>query len=335
MVGHMPIVRALAVSGVLLSALAAPTSARLQPPSFADVLQRAHKYVTLYEDHELSTVIARERYSQTWLDPVGKIKGERILFADYLLLQLVDEDWVAVRDVYEVDGKPIAERSARIKAFFDGPREQWAERAMNLAKENARFNLCEQYLRTVNLPTFALRALRPAEAKRMEYSKAGEELVDGTATWVISFREVKGPTFSGTPDGADVPSSGRFWIEPDSGAVVRTEMILGGTRRVSARATITVTYQPEPSLGFRVPVDMRERYDNPRRNDADLVLAAASYSDFRRFDWRTLAKAARARSRVESSVGKGEFESSTISGISVHPRITASQPSSFIRPITR
>ena len=49
---------ALAVSGVLLSALAAPTSARLQPPSFADVLQRAHKYVTLYEDHELSTVIA-------------------------------------------------------------------------------------------------------------------------------------------------------------------------------------------------------------------------------------------------------------------------------------
>jgi hypothetical protein len=331
----MPSARGLAASVVLLSALAAPTSATFQTVSFAEVMQRAHAYVTVYEDHELSTVIARERYSQTWLDGVGRIKGERILFSDYLLLQLADEDWVAVRDVYEVDGKPIGDRSAGIKALFEGPREQLGERVMNLSKENARFNLCEQYYRTVNLPTFALRALRPSDRKRMEFSKAGEEQVEGTATWVINFREVKGPTFSGTPEGADIPSTGRFWIEPDTGAVVRTEMILGGTRRVSGRATITVTYRPEPSLGFRVPVDMRERYDNPRRETADVVFAAAFYSDFRRFDWRTLANAARASRRVESSVGKGEFESSTISGISVHPRITASQPSSFIRPITR
>lgn len=44
--------------------------------------------------------------------------------------------------------------------------------------------------------------------------------------------------------------------------------------------------------------------------------------------------AARARRRVESSVGSGEFASSMISGISVQPRITASQPSSFRPPIT-
>ena len=330
----MPPVRAIAASGVLLYTLATSTSARLQTVSFADVMQRAHEYVTRYEDHELSTVTARERYSQTWLDGIGRIKGERMLFSDYLLLQLADEDWVSVRDVYEVDGKTIAERSAGIKALFEGPREQLGERVMKMAKETARFNLCEQYFRTVNLPTFALRALRPADRKRMEFSKAGEEQIENTATWVINFREVKGPTFSGTPKGDDIPSSGRFWIVPDTGAVVRTEMILGGTRRVSARATITVTYQPEPSLGFLVPVDMRERYDDPRHKSADVVLATAFYSDFRRFDPRTLAKAARASKRVESSVGNGEFESSTISGISVQPRMTASQPSSFILAIT-
>lgn len=44
--------------------------------------------------------------------------------------------------------------------------------------------------------------------------------------------------------------------------------------------------------------------------------------------------AARASRRVESSTGNGEFASFMISGISVQPSTTASQPESFIRPIT-
>jgi hypothetical protein len=38
---------------------------------------------------------------------------------------------------------------------------------------------------------------------------------------------------------------------------------------------------------------------------------------------------------VESSVGSEEFESFMINGIAVQPSTTASQPSSFIRPMTR
>src|ERR1700728_2655095 len=45
--------------------------------------------------------------------------------------------------------------------------------------------------------------------------------------------------------------------------------------------------------------------------------------------------AARASSRVESSVGNGEFPSFMISGISVHASTTASQPSSRMRPMMR
>ena len=45
--------------------------------------------------------------------------------------------------------------------------------------------------------------------------------------------------------------------------------------------------------------------------------------------------AARARRRVESSVGSGEFASLTISGISVQPSTTASQPACFMRSMTR
>jgi hypothetical protein len=67
-------------------------------------------------------------------------------------------------------------------------------------------------------------------------------------------------------------------------------MILGGTRRLRDRATVTVTYRLEPSLGFRVPVEMRERYDTPSRKNADVIVAVATYSGFRRFDLRALTK---------------------------------------------
>ena len=45
--------------------------------------------------------------------------------------------------------------------------------------------------------------------------------------------------------------------------------------------------------------------------------------------------AARASRRVESSVGNGELPSFMMSGISVQPSTTASQPSSFMRLMTR
>jgi hypothetical protein len=258
--------------------------------TFAEVMRRAHEYVTIYEDHKLSTVIAREHYRQQVLDRDGKTREERTLLSDYLLVQLPDEDWVALRDVYEVDGTTVAERGARLKTLFAEPRERFSERVIQLAEESAHFNLGNLYYRTLNLPTFALRILRPASRTRMAFAKAGEEQVDSTTAWVVAFRETKGPTFSGTPDGADVPAHGRFWVDPHTGAVLRSEMIIGGNRRVSARATITVSYAPEPALGFRVPVEMRERYDNPRRKRADVVVALATYSDFRLFDWRTLVR---------------------------------------------
>lgn len=272
---------------------AAGTLTGAQTVTFDEVMRQVHRYVTLYEDHEVSTVMAQERYHQQLLTAGGKFKAERTLLSDYLLLQLVSEDWVALRDVYEVDGMEVAERGARLEMLLSGPREQLEERVMKLARESADFNLAgELYYRTLNLPTFALRFLRPASRDRVEFEKADEEQIDGTTAWVVAFKETKGPTFSATPKGTDVPAAGRFWVDPATGVVLRSEMILGGTRSVPARATITVTYALEPSVGFRVPIEMRERYDNPRRRRDDVVVAVATYSDFRRFHWRELIRPA-------------------------------------------
>ena len=276
---------------ILAAALyAAVTVTAGEPVTFAEVMRRAHEYVTIYEDDKLSSIIARERYHQQVLDSLGKIKQERTLLSDYLMVQLPDEDWVALRDVYEVDGTTVADRGARMKALVAGPSEQLSSRVAKMAEESAHFNLGDLYYRTLNLPTFALRILRPASRKRMAFEKVGEEQVGEVGAWVVSFRETTGPTFTATPKGADVPAHGRFWVDPNTGTVLRSEMIIGGTRRVSARATITVSYAHDPSLGFHVPVEMRERYDNPRRTKDDVVVALATYSDFRPFNWRMLRR---------------------------------------------
>jgi hypothetical protein len=282
-------VRIVPLAGAAILTACAHLAASPEDPALAGVMRRVHEYVAVYEDHELSTVRARERYHQQLINYFGDVKGERTLLSDYLLLQLPDEDWVALRDVFDVDGEPVENRTAKLDALFSGPRDQLSARAMQMAEDSMRYNLGDLYYRTVNLPTFALRILRPASRKRMEFTKAGEDRIGDTDVWVIAFREVKGPTFSTTADGVEIPATGRFWVEPESGAVVRSEMMLGGTRRLSARATITVTYARDEALGFRIPIEMRERYDNPRRKKDDVVVAVASYSDFRRFDWRTLA----------------------------------------------
>src|SRR5262249_37375077 len=148
----------------LLSVAGSFTSA--QTATFDQVMRRVHEYVTVYEDHQLSTIIARERYFQQVLDVDGTSQGERTLLSDYLLLQLRDGDWVAVRDVYDVDGMAVADRAARLRALFSGPPEQLGGRAMEMARQTADFNLRGTlYYRTLNLPTFALRILRPVNRK--------------------------------------------------------------------------------------------------------------------------------------------------------------------------
>jgi hypothetical protein len=37
-----------------------------------------------------------------------------------------------------------------------------------------------------------------------------------------------------------------------------------------------------------VPIEMLERYENPRHLEDDVVLARATYSEFRPFNWQTL-----------------------------------------------
>jgi len=58
---------------------------------------------------------------------------------------------------------------------------------------------------------------------------------------------------------------------------VLTEMVAGDG---SLRATIDVSYQSAPLLGFSVPAETRERYEAPNV----VISGTATYGNFRRFE---------------------------------------------------
>ena len=101
-------------------------------------------------------------------------------------------------------------------------------------------------------------------------------------TWEIRYREVKPGTLIRTTAERDMPASGRFWVEPETGRVLLTEFL----REVPlSRAAIYVGYQSKPIGEFRVPVEMREDY--VLQTTKTHITGAATYSKFRQFQVNT------------------------------------------------
>jgi len=210
----------------------------------------------------------------------------RELKSDLLLVRPVGADrWVQFRDVFEVDGRPVRDRNQRLMKLFVTPSSATANQAEQIALESSRYNI-GNLQRTVNLPVLALAVLEPRGQPRFVFKrieKGGQVPVRSAAAaaktvWVIGYREVEGQTMIRTTNFRDMPARGRFWIEPESGEVLATELI---AEDLSVRGEITVGYEREPTLNVIVPIHMKERYD--LRRGPSPVTGEASYRSFRQF----------------------------------------------------
>jgi len=246
-------------------------------PALDAVLARVADYVQNY-CREVSAVVTEEVYEQQVLGSmagagvVTAVRQEsRRLVSDFLLVKVPgDEGWLPLRDVLEVDGKQVRERDNRLqKLFIEASADEAIENANRILEESARYNI-GPVRRNLNVPTLPLMFVHGQNAGRFTFTKRGEEDEGGMRTWVVEYRELVKPTIIKTPAGADVPASGRFWVEPTSGRIVRTTLEAGG-------ATITVIYRPYAEApGVWLPASMDERYGTRIR-------ARASYSNVRRF----------------------------------------------------
>lgn len=284
------------VAGVVLLVAARPRAA--QEPTLATVLERAAGYVADFH-RRLSSIVAEERYVQDWRPPWQRRLGGRTpvshreLLSDLLLVKPGQSAaWMEFRDVFEVDGTPIRDRSERLVKMFLEPSSSTARQIGKILNESARFNIGD-VTRNVNTPLFSLQFLEAANQPRFTFKRTGDGRpgtitrdaapADGafrvsTEVWAIAYHETQSHTIIRTTQAKDLKSHGRFWIDPATGRVLMSELV-AEPRQV--RATIDVSFQSEPLLGMLVPIEMRERYETRRLTS--LVTGRATYGRFRQF----------------------------------------------------
>jgi hypothetical protein len=277
-------------TGLLAAALAVALTAgagqRTVPErgndSLKDLLQRAGKYIAGYE-RELPAIVADENYLQRFI--VGPSTEARHLRSDVLTIRDEAEGWIGFRDVYEVDGRAVRDRTDRLAKLFIEQNPDSRSQAKRIAEESARFNVAGEVPRTINTPLIALQLVRWENQGRSTFTDAGRKISRGSEIRMVDFQERATPRIIWTVDGA--AARGRLWIESASGRITETELFVNTAldaglplRVVSAR--IHVTYGEQPQLHLAVPVSMDETYQG-----VGLIDGHATYSNFRRFDVTT------------------------------------------------
>jgi hypothetical protein len=285
--------RAIAVTVLSGFALLAPATGRRATsaePSLVELLTSAGEYVSTYED-AFRIVVAEEVYVQRLrASPGGPVQQMRRLASDVAIVRApgVALPWWLLRDVYEVDGRAVRDRQARLEKLLVQSPAAGFERARAIADEGARFNL-GRGARNFNVPTLVLAFLHPALQPRFSFERKGTTTIEGRAFVELVFRELAAPSVIRGPDAhPDVLAAGRVWIANGrDGTVGRTELILDlagdGFR---TRATLHTEYRPHRALALWVPVEMRDRLQTEvvkhgRSGSVELVEGLAAYTGFR------------------------------------------------------
>jgi hypothetical protein len=285
-----------------------PAPRTLSPEEQNAVVARASMYVDHFE-RILSSVVAEERYVQVlkrWTGSPPSVRDEpelawrhgsgsalrpqtstvlrrRQILADVLLVQTAGTAWVGYRDVAEVDGKAVRDRSDRIKKLFLSARPDDVAQLHRIADESARYNIGAG--RNINTPNFPLQVVRALMHGRFEIVGHHDDIGDSTCCAVISFRETKRPTLVRSARGRDIPTTGDLWIEHTTGRI-RRAMLRFEERREGVRGAFDVTFRTSPGLDVLVPERQWEWYLSPDPDDARkqaYVEGEAIYSNIRRF----------------------------------------------------
>jgi len=263
--------------GLFVTAGLLSTQAQTPAPrdnSLPALLTRLGQYIDQYE-RDLAAVVSEEHYLQQVAQLNGMFGDRRELKSDLLVSKAGDLGWVAFRDVFEVDGKEVRDRSDRLVELFIKPTGTSQSQVQKIVAESARLNL-GWISRNINVPTMALQFGRTSEQARSQFKRGGTEQVMGSEAREVRFQEKALPRFIETRDGA--AASGVFWIDEATGRVVKTELRINTG---STSASIVVAYEFQPKLKLWLPILMNERYATPRQ---PVITGRATYQNFRQFN---------------------------------------------------
>jgi hypothetical protein len=283
--------------------LAASTALRAQlpqPDTLTLTLARAATFVERYAARTSGLVI-EESYVQDVQQVnrfgfrVNQRSGatHRELKADLLLVRVPGTDaWMQFRDVFEVDGRKLRDRTDRLQKLFLQPSKNTQAQADKIVKESARYNIGDVE-RTINIPMLGLTVLdrsaqsgfefklddtRDANADIFAVPKTADFAVPAGAI-AVAFRETAIQTMVKTPQGKNLAAKGRFWFDAASGNVLMTELRI---EEWTLAAAVHVAYRQLGDIDLPMPAAMHEMYENRLNNRR--VEGTARYSNPRQFN---------------------------------------------------
>jgi VWFA-related protein len=257
--------------------------ARVEPSAkTVALLERAAAYLEQYSD-PANGLLLDERYTQHVNTRPPRIRELR---SELLIMPDATQGWLQYRDVMDVDGKPVADRTDRLMRLFASPAADARDQARRIALEGARYNISGSVTlsRTLNLPLAALLFLRGAAQPRSEFQPQG---TPGSGGQQLSFVEIVRPLLLGSE-----PATGRFWIDPSSGRILRSELhVVTRSTTGTASATISVHYAYDAKTQRVLPTVMQEHYAiQDVRGSVETIDGEARYSNPRQFKVTAEAK---------------------------------------------
>lgn len=257
-----------------------------QPAALDVVLARLGAYLLDYET-KVFELVAEERYKQ-WVKRRSGYGGDTILRRNlrstYFLVRLPDgHAWFGFRDVVHVDGRDVTREGRPMAQVLSERTASAYDEALAIMRGNAKYNIGDIY-RTINVPLQALDLLHPQNRTRLDFHADGRGRVGGQEAAIVAFQERSVPTLPTLVSdgfGGELLARGRVWIEPATGAVLRTELGFNGrAARFLKDSSIRVDYRRDPKLQVLLPTEMEETYGL----EIEVLHGEATYRNYRRFE---------------------------------------------------
>jgi hypothetical protein len=259
--------------------------------SAAGVVRAAAAYLKTYQE-QLTFLIADEAYTQQvraqMPDDQGP-KGRTMKSEMFFMFTPADRVWMAIRDIIEVDRKPVTGRQDLRAALETMPTAQVAR---TFKAQNSRFNI-GRVQRNFNEPILSLLVVDSRYLPNFTFDRRRVERIAGGALVTVTFAEKGVPTLITDLQSRPVFSKGEMIIEAATGRIRRAQLslIIQGVT-----LELTTTYGPDERLGLWVPIQFRERYQEgvlsggtartrlENTTNYEEIVCEARYTNYRRFE---------------------------------------------------
>lgn len=260
-----------------------PASVRVDGQPQADystkaLVASAASYVAKYQE-EFKFLLADEESVQRVHSSNGRLIQERRLKGELFLTFLPgDGEWIAVHDFKEVDGLPVEDREDVRALLQKGDVRGTAAR---LVEKNARFNI-GRISRNFNEPTLPLLLLSQKRVRDIRFDRDRIVTENGRTRVTLRFKEGDRQSLVHNAISTEpVVARGSLTLDALTGRVERTEFAIDVD---NTKSLLVTEYEPDKKLNLWVPIVFRERYDDARDRERQVIECESRYTNYRRFE---------------------------------------------------